>query len=391
MDGGLNYYDDIPHKRPRDDLPLTPTMFGAAAPSAGSAGGLEPWNSRAWGYPWGRGEGSGGGAGAREPYSSLAASHASATPPLSAMDAGSPVLPYNSQYSQSPYSGLGPQYTSQGSSAMDSRISPQLPSYSYTPGQGRTTFTPTSQNSATTSSQYEDSKLNVWSSPTYSLSNHTAQPVISDTKRLFDTAAANPYMGSMGLNTHQASPLASMSPYGQHSLSDFTATSMSHLEAQARGVVGLQNFVNDAGFLNHAPHHPGYPSPHHMAMGADPYNPYAPSQYPGMYAPGPPPIPYDPYADVKDVAGTLLAIETQFCSQLQMLRFNEPVMCIYNPLEYAWEPHRNYAEKYCSTRKTVLFLGMNPGPYGMAQTGVSTQGAFLRGGGQHESEPIGVA
>ena len=30
MDGGLNYYDEIPHKRARDDLPLTPTMFGAA-------------------------------------------------------------------------------------------------------------------------------------------------------------------------------------------------------------------------------------------------------------------------------------------------------------------------------------------------------------------------
>ena len=364
MDGGLNYYDDIPHKRAREDLPLTPTMFGAASQSSSSAAGSglvgsESWNSRVpWNYPWSARESSRDG----YPYSfgSHASSHAAATPPLAAMD--SSVLPYNSQYSQSPYSSL-PQY-SQSSSAMESRISPQLPSYSSYSGQSRT-FTPTSQNSST---QYEDNKLNVWSPPTYSLSNHTTQPVITDTKRLFDTAS-NPYMAAnMGLNAHQPS-LSSMSPYGQHSLSDFTTSSMSHLEAQARGVVGLQNFVNDAGFLNHATHHPGYPGA--MAMGADPYNPYGPNTYPNMYAPAPPPIPYDPYADVKDVAGTLLTIETQFCAQLQMLRFNEPVMCIYNPLEYAWEPHRNYAEKYCSTRKTVLFLGMNPGPYGMAQTGVS--------------------
>ena len=62
-------------------------------------------------------------------------------------------------------------------------------------------------------------------------------------------------------------------------------------------------------------------------------------------------------------------------------------MCIYNPLEYAWEPHRNYVEKYCSQRKTVLFLGMNPGPYGMAQTGVSKEGE--REEGRDDPETVG--
>lgn len=43
---------------------------------------------------------------------------------------------------------------------------------------------------------------------------------------------------------------------------------------------------------------------------------------------------------------------------------------VYNPLEYAWAPHRDYVERYGSGRKRVIFLGMNPGPFGMVQTGV---------------------
>jgi single-strand selective monofunctional uracil DNA glycosylase len=43
---------------------------------------------------------------------------------------------------------------------------------------------------------------------------------------------------------------------------------------------------------------------------------------------------------------------------------------VYNPLDYAWEPHRCYLERYGGGRPEVLLLGMNPGPWGMAQTGV---------------------
>jgi single-strand selective monofunctional uracil DNA glycosylase len=43
---------------------------------------------------------------------------------------------------------------------------------------------------------------------------------------------------------------------------------------------------------------------------------------------------------------------------------------VYNPLDYAWAAHRAYIEAYARTRKAVLFVGMNPGPFGMAQTGV---------------------
>lgn len=43
---------------------------------------------------------------------------------------------------------------------------------------------------------------------------------------------------------------------------------------------------------------------------------------------------------------------------------------IYNPLVYAWEPHRRYLERFGGQPKRALLLGMNPGPWGMAQTGV---------------------
>jgi single-strand selective monofunctional uracil DNA glycosylase len=42
----------------------------------------------------------------------------------------------------------------------------------------------------------------------------------------------------------------------------------------------------------------------------------------------------------------------------------------YNPLSYARVPHEDYLDKYGDGPKEVLLLGMNPGPFGMAQTGV---------------------
>lgn len=55
---------------------------------------------------------------------------------------------------------------------------------------------------------------------------------------------------------------------------------------------------------------------------------------------------------------------------LRDLRFSEPVHTVYNPLEYAWEAHRQYLIRFATGPKKVLFLGMNPGPWGMAQSGV---------------------
>ncbi|XP_022084666.1 single-strand selective monofunctional uracil DNA glycosylase-like isoform X2 [Acanthaster planci] len=52
------------------------------------------------------------------------------------------------------------------------------------------------------------------------------------------------------------------------------------------------------------------------------------------------------------------------------MEFGKPVEYVYNPLEYASEPHEDYIRKYCNSTKDILFLGMNPGPFGMAQNGV---------------------
>lgn len=67
-----------------------------------------------------------------------------------------------------------------------------------------------------------------------------------------------------------------------------------------------------------------------------------------------------------------LKAELELNAHLRGLSFSDPVRYIYNPLEYAWETHRCYVEKYCLPGQKILFLGMNPGPFGMAQTGVSS-------------------
>jgi len=52
------------------------------------------------------------------------------------------------------------------------------------------------------------------------------------------------------------------------------------------------------------------------------------------------------------------------------LHFTPPVTHVYNPLDYAAPVHEAYLTRFATTPKLVLFLGMNPGPWGMAQTGV---------------------
>ena len=63
-------------------------------------------------------------------------------------------------------------------------------------------------------------------------------------------------------------------------------------------------------------------------------------------------------------AGRLLADE------LRPLKFSEPVTHTYLTVDYAREGYEGYLEKFGNSKKRVLMLGMNPGPYGMAQTGV---------------------
>ncbi len=67
----------------------------------------------------------------------------------------------------------------------------------------------------------------------------------------------------------------------------------------------------------------------------------------------------------------LLEAAAELRDAVDRLRFREPVACVYNPLRYAWDVHAAYVRRYGGGgRKRAVFLGMNPGPFGMAQTGV---------------------
>lgn len=52
------------------------------------------------------------------------------------------------------------------------------------------------------------------------------------------------------------------------------------------------------------------------------------------------------------------------------MAFSRPVTHVYNPLSYAWHGYATYLRRFANGRKRVVFLGMNPGPFGMVQTGV---------------------
>uniref|UniRef100_A0A8C2T8S7 Uncharacterized protein n=1 Tax=Coturnix japonica TaxID=93934 RepID=A0A8C2T8S7_COTJA len=85
-----------------------------------------------------------------------------------------------------------------------------------------------------------------------------------------------------------------------------------------------------------------------------------------------------PIGGLKGFAERFLQLERDHIALLKELPpFGAPVSHVYSPLDYAWEPHRDFVSRYCRGPKRILFLGMNPGPFGMAQTGVR---GGMRGG-----------
>ena len=70
------------------------------------------------------------------------------------------------------------------------------------------------------------------------------------------------------------------------------------------------------------------------------------------------------------IAAGVLKAATQLSESVSRLHFSQPITHLYNPLAYAWKPFETYVRRFGDSRKKVLFLGMNPGPWGMAQTGV---------------------
>ncbi len=68
-------------------------------------------------------------------------------------------------------------------------------------------------------------------------------------------------------------------------------------------------------------------------------------------------------------ATALRRIYAELADALDALSFGPPVHAVYNPLRYAGAMHDAYLRRFAG-RGRVVFVGMNPGPWGMAQTGI---------------------
>ncbi len=87
---------------------------------------------------------------------------------------------------------------------------------------------------------------------------------------------------------------------------------------------------------------------------------------------------------------SLLEVMQDLSTQVGRLKFGKPVEFVYNPLDYAWEGHKAYLEAFFMEKEAkqkdgtkvgtddtrfvvgsreVVLVSMNPGPYGMTQTG----------------------
>jgi single-strand selective monofunctional uracil DNA glycosylase len=97
---------------------------------------------------------------------------------------------------------------------------------------------------------------------------------------------------------------------------------------------------------------------------------------------------------------SLVQVSRGLSRAVEELAFAEPVTHVYNPLRYARRPHELYLERYGTGPKEVVFVGMNPGPFGMAQTGVpfgdvgfvrdwmGIEAAVERPAGEHPKRPV---
>ncbi len=75
-------------------------------------------------------------------------------------------------------------------------------------------------------------------------------------------------------------------------------------------------------------------------------------------------------ATATDVRKVLIKAARRLRNEVDELTFGSPVTHVYNPLRYAWKSHQAYLSLANPDGARVVFMGMNPGPWGMAQTGV---------------------
>jgi single-strand selective monofunctional uracil DNA glycosylase len=72
----------------------------------------------------------------------------------------------------------------------------------------------------------------------------------------------------------------------------------------------------------------------------------------------------------RDTTESLIEATHDLADGVDRLRFAAPVRFVYNPARYARAPYEMYLRRFATTTKRALLLGMNPGPWGMAQTGI---------------------
>ena len=84
-----------------------------------------------------------------------------------------------------------------------------------------------------------------------------------------------------------------------------------------------------------------------------------------------------PYSSMMlSVADRYILCQKMLCQRLSDVDLPPKVTYVYNPLEYAFDTHYKFVKKYYNSCKRILFLGMNPGPFGMSQNGVSVSVQF---------------
>lgn len=69
----------------------------------------------------------------------------------------------------------------------------------------------------------------------------------------------------------------------------------------------------------------------------------------------------------------LWKVEQNLSKELNTIDFKKDknIAAIYNPLDYAAEVHKNFMKMYLKKAPKIVFLGMNPGLFGMCQTSAS--------------------
>ena len=70
------------------------------------------------------------------------------------------------------------------------------------------------------------------------------------------------------------------------------------------------------------------------------------------------------------LADRLVRLARRLSSVVGKLEFGPPVSHVYNPLDYARAAHEEYLRRFGGNPGRVVLVGMNPGPWGMTQTGV---------------------